>query len=194
MINTVSLAGKTPIESLRIQLDLTRQCRVGMIKGSDMEEQFRFFGMEDLVLKHRHVFATGNLPRNHRLRDVKRACFYNCYQAAHRHNSPWIYCEGFALIGRLKCFVAHHAWLTRADSPGIAFDPTWTGSFSIHDMASATYMGIPFRRQYILQLHRKAQNEFCVLDAAYNRHALLRGVERLEDVIAPILGRTCLSV
>ena len=51
------------------------------------------------------------------------------YRLAMRRKSPWIYTEGYA-VGSVGLAV-HHAWVTRADEPGVAYDLAWEDTSEI---------------------------------------------------------------
>jgi len=161
------------LQSLKEQLGHMVTLRKGM--GAD----YRFCGNEDLVLQVGTVYSYAPIPKGIELPNYVRACFYNAYKAVSRRQKGWIYVEGFALntIG----MAIHHAWLTHEDFPGKAFDPTW----SEHDLESnAVYMGIPFRREYVVEMHKRSKRQyFSVLDCHWAGWPLLTGTERVEDVI-----------
>src|ERR1700680_3455916 len=113
---------------------------------------FRYFGGEDLVLQYGTEFTPAPLPEKHGLQSYPSACFRNAYKAATPKGSPWIYVEGYA-IRRLDTLGILHAWLTRADTPGSAFDPTWK---PVED-DGIVYVGIAFRREYLVKARRRSK-------------------------------------
>jgi hypothetical protein len=125
-------------------------------------------------------FTPAPLTEQHGLRSHPSACFGNAYNAAIPKGSPWIYVEGYG-IGRLDRIGILHAWLTRADTPGVAFDPTWK---PVKD-DGIVYVGIPFRSEYLVKARRRSK-KYGLLDAWEDRWPLLTGRDAIDDVIVSL--------
>jgi hypothetical protein len=157
-------------DMLRTQLEMQRT-----VFRSNVPEVFKFKGSEDLVLRFGAYY-----PRSKRklpTTPLPRACFSQAYRLATRKGSKWVYVEGFAVAEKVG-LVVNHAWITRADDPGEAYDLAWGG-----ELAEAAYLGIPFRPEYVKAMHKASGgNYFSVLDAWWADYPLITGGDRLEDV------------
>ena len=185
----IDLTGKSPLEHLRTELEIYRSMRRRMVGGDDCE--FRFIGMEDLVLQHGTVYTPGTLPADHRFHTIMKACFFNCRKAVIRQRSKqqWIYVEGFAsavLKDKRVLPMAHHAWLTHVDTPTIAFDPTW-GESDDYAQEEIAYLGIPVRREYVIDIFRRSSTpndpNYSVFDVRRADYPVLTGKDRVEDIM-----------
>lgn len=131
---------------------------------------------EDLVRSHGQFYEpAGTQP----FQPIARACFGQSYRIATRKNSHWTYVEGYASHPRTGLVVAH-AWITRPDAPGQAFDLAWDG-----DLSDAIYLGIPFRAGYVRKVHLASKRQYYgVLDAWWMDYPLLTGKTALAEVTA----------
>lgn len=166
----------TALESLLDQMKKFRELqRVCM--GMNGIKDFRFDGIEDLVLHHGYVFerASRKPPKT----PIAKACFQQSYRLAMR-SRKWIYCEGVALTSHGLGLAVNHAWVCRRDAPTIAHDLAWAEG----DRSNTAYMGIPFTREFIREVHLASGREcFGVLDAFWMRHPLITGAIAIENVI-----------
>lgn len=105
-----------------------------------------FFGPEDLVLQRGTVYRNGG----HYGTPIPKACFHRSYLAATRKGSKWIYVEGWASSGRDLSIAVWHAWLTKADNPGVAYDAAWS------EAENAVYLGVPFTAEYLKTSRRRS--------------------------------------
>jgi len=164
------------LESLKLQLEQMRSIRLSL---KDQGPECRFHGSEDLILQFGRVYKPAPLPAGATKWTYPKSCFQNSYKTVTTKRG-WIYVEGFALNPNLG-LSTHHAWLTRADTPGIAFDPTWEDAVD----QGTVYMGIPFDRAYVVKMHRLSRwSLYSVIDAYWARWPLLIGTDRIEDVMA----------
>jgi len=153
------------------------RCRMAGMRRGDKE--IHFFGSEDLVRQHGREFSFFQLPNGHNLPDYPKSCFYNAYRAASRRNSKWIYVEGYAVAS--MGVPVHHAWLTRKDAPNTAFDPTW------NDRGGLMYLGIPFTRDYVMEIRKSSRVEFYILDTYWLGWPLFYGKHKIEDVMESLI-------
>jgi hypothetical protein len=164
------------LESLRRQLEQIRD-----IRRSCVTERPKYCGAEDFILQHGKVYTYKPLTHSN-LPGIPTQCFQNCYSAATRKNSPWIYVEGFALIPSVAIFPFEHAWLTRKDTPDAAYDPTWD-----HANKDVVYLGVPFLTEYIVKICKinraVRRGYFGVLHADRAGYPLLTGADPLADVM-----------
>ena len=138
-------------------------------------EGWRFSCNEDLLLKFGSEYRYGeNLGY-----PIPKACYHQAYSRSVRKNSPWIYVEGMAWRPGVIMPV-NHAWVTRADTPGVAYELAWNG-----DNAGAVYIGIQFSREYMRKCHlaSKASRLYSVLDTWWMDYPLLSGVDKIEEVM-----------
>jgi hypothetical protein len=158
--------------SLHEQLTLYRQLREqGPWKGH--APPTRFSCIEDLVLRHGRTYTAGRAVHE----PVPRACFCRFYKLAGRKGSRWIYVEGYAASAGCR-MVMPHAWLTRADTPGRAYDVAWSDAAE-----GAEYLGIPFRMDYVRRVyHASKRRQFGVLEAWWLGFPLVTGETPVEEV------------
>jgi hypothetical protein len=136
----------------------------------------RFLCVEDLVLQYGAVYTPSQLPHDHGLPRYPKACFQNARTAAVCIRKSWVYVEGYAVSGGSSI---HHAWLTRTDAPGCAFDPTWNHDFD----PERVYLGIPVRREYVVEIYKLSKQQYCgVFDAWWAKWPILTGKVAIEDV------------
>jgi hypothetical protein len=174
MTETVTLTEIiTPLESLREQLCAFRAAR-RVYRSEDRLHPYAC--NEDLILRRGRVFEpSGDRPP---ITPIPRACFDQSYRLTQRRNSPWIYCEGFA-INRTGLAV-NHAWVIHPDAPNQAVELAW-GDELARDCA---YLGLPFQRKFVREMHLKSKRQYySVLDAWWGRYPLLTGEIKLDDVI-----------
>jgi hypothetical protein len=134
----------------------------------------RFYGAEDLVLQHGQNFVPA---RRSPLVVEPRECFRRSYFAATRRGSRWIYTEGFGYRPNFGLAI-HHAWLTRADTPGVAYDVAW------EETGDVLYLGVPLRADYVRQVFESSgKQQFGVLMAHWLKYPLLTGKLDIESVI-----------
>lgn len=139
------------------QLRLPVEMRKSMHQKTRSGKNYRFFGAEDLVLKFGREFKGVARLKHEFEYDVPQHCYQNAYKAAIRRGSPWIYTEGFGYHERLGLAVAH-AWLTRADTPGVAYDPTWSNPWiALH---SGRYFGVQFSREFVSMMHKRSNRKY----------------------------------
>jgi hypothetical protein len=133
----------------------------------------RFLCVEDMVLQHGRIYKAA--PTN--WHPIPRACFHLAYERAVRpRKSEWIYVEGYAARPTLG-IVVQHAWLTRADTPQLAYDTAWD------DNAEAIYLGIPVQAAYVRKCHRSSKHGYySAFDTWWLGHPLLTGKVRIEDI------------
>jgi hypothetical protein len=101
-------------------------------------KEFRFNGIEDLLLKHGKGFAppkTSRLPAGVKRGPMKH-CFENAGDIAVFGGTNLTYCEGYA-CGVIPVL---HAWLVKPD--GQVVDPTWRDG--------KCYFGVPIMRSYLV--------------------------------------------
>jgi hypothetical protein len=160
-----------PLKSLRLQMEtFTRLYRM-------QPSERRFLCIEDLVLQHGTVFRRAVLPPP--VEPLHQACFQQSYRLATRKGARWVYCEGYALSKAVGLGVLH-AWVTRADKPGDAYDLAW----DYGTRKDTAYLGIPFRPEYVREVHHASKREmFSVLDAWWMHYPLITGETRVEDVM-----------
>ena len=144
------------------------QIQNGMVIGP------AFATIRDLVLKHGRHYTPKALPPG-RWRGGFRLCYANALRAA--KSGRWIYVEGYAIPKQTGLAVLH-AWVTDPNSPTVAHDPTWETEIC----SGAEYLGIPFKLDYVLGMRKRAGRPG-VLDTWELKWPLLRGVDRIEDVI-----------
>jgi hypothetical protein len=71
-----------------------------------------------------------------------------------------------------------HAWVARADEPGMAYDLAW------EDNAGSAYLGVAFQPAYVRRIHRRSKGQlYGVLDAWWAHHPLLTGEDALEEAM-----------
>jgi hypothetical protein len=77
----------------------------------------------------------------------------------------------------------HHAWVTRRDDPGAAFELAW-------EEGAASYFGVPIKRDYVRAVVHAGNRHwrYGVLDAFWIGSPLLTGEEPVENVIEAIGG------
>lgn len=135
---------------------------------------YKFICFEEFILKHGQLFPRAAAPPP--VRPMPRECFHQSYRLTTRKNSRWIYCEGFGL-GSFGMPV-HHAWVTKRDAPGEAFDLAWGP-----DHTGAAYVGIMFKPEFVRETRAASKDgEFSVLDAWWQRYPLMTGKVKIEDV------------
>ena len=139
----------------------------------DTSHGWPYICIEDLLLQRGRWYTHQAAP----YQPFPRACYDRAYDHATRRRSRWIYCEGYGLNPRVPLPTAH-AWITRADAPGRAFELAW------EDAAGAAYIGIPFRADYVRKVHRASKyKSYSVLDAWWLHYPLLSGETPLESVV-----------
>ena len=140
-------------------------------------EGWRFSCIEDLVLQHGTPYEFAACPYE----AFPKACYDRAYDHATRRKSPWIYVEGYAANSKAGLPVPH-AWITRADQPGKAFELAWgfAGDPEIH----TAYLGVPIQAGYVRKCHRKSKGGFySVFDTWWMDHPLVTGATPIEEVI-----------
>jgi hypothetical protein len=169
----------TPMEDLRKYLQNFVALRKSMGFSNDLN--VRYYGAEDFVLQHGIEYKPTPL-NGYRLNGPQKACFQTSYQAATRKGSKWVYVEGYALIPRLG-LPTHHAWLTREDKPGCAFDPTWADIDIEQD--SVVYIGVPVRPEYVKKMYELSGKfqQYSILDTWWARWPLFTGEHDVKEVI-----------
>lgn len=142
-------------------------------------DKLRYVCNEDLVLKHGRTFTRAHSP----FVPMPKACFSRSYDIATRKANPkgWIYCEGYAIAP--KCPMAvNHAWLTRADTPDLAYEVAWDWGGA----EDTVYFGMAFEADYVRKVHYASKRQFySVLDHWWgaNSYPLLTGEVKIEDVM-----------
>jgi hypothetical protein len=141
--------------------------------------QWRFRCLEEVVLQFGRAYHPAPSP----FPPAPTACFQKAYRAAARQGSRWIYVEGYAISGTIGGGL-HHAWLTRADTPDVAYDVAWL------DTERAHYLGIPFQIEYVRQVHLASKRHrypggprYGVLEAWWLDLPLVTGKTPIEDVM-----------
>jgi hypothetical protein len=161
----------TSLDQLRQQMSMVtkfRQQHVGVLP-----KQYRFWGAEDLVLKHGKVYPRSQLyPPVAR---IPRACFAQAYRLAMRPRSKWVYVEGFAACSGSMGIAVNHAWVVRADDPTEAHDLAW-------ENPDGVYIGIAFDVEFVRSTFKANRREYGVLDTWRLNYPLLTGKTRIEDV------------
>lgn len=160
------------VELLRKQLEIAAEVRKRYAATLGRTEPF--IGPEDLVLKHGTIYKpTRKKPPTS---PIPRMCYQNAYRVAVRKGSQWVYCEGFAVASH--GLALEHAWVTRAASPGEAYDLAWS-----YDERNA-YMGIAFKPEFVRAVFKASGRlqQFSVLNAWWMGFPLLTGKVNLADV------------
>jgi hypothetical protein len=153
--------------------DLRRQLQMFVDARGISPGYYPYRCIPDFVLKNGRSYSAAESPH----RRVKRCCFQRSYLLAKRKGSPWIYTEGFA-ISPLVGLAMPHAWLTRADQPGRAFEVAWESS------ENAEYLGIPFQFDYVRKVFWAGNCQYYgVLEAWWIHYPLMTGEQPLEEVI-----------
>jgi hypothetical protein len=82
---------------------------------------------------------------------IHKACFEQSYHLTTRRGRiRWIYCEGYAISKAVGLGILH-AWITRADAPGDAYDLAW----NYGTRRDTAYLGIPFKAEYVREYSRQ---------------------------------------
>lgn len=148
--------------------------RLHAMMNHDQRRHLLFACSEDLVLKRGIVYSPSQ--KKPPVERLPKACFQQSYRLSQRRNSRWVYVEGFALMPAIG-IATSHAWVADADGPRVAHDLAW-------DACDAVYIGIPFERDFVRQMHiASGRKWFSVLDAWWINHPLLTGATRIDDVI-----------
>lgn len=143
--------------------------------GKYGDPSLKYICFEDLIVQHGQFFPRAAAPPP--VRPVPRECFSQSYRLTMRKGARWIYCEGFALneIG----MPIHHAWVTKRDAPGEAFDLAWGDERH----AEAVYRGIMFKPEFVRETHLASkEGMYSVLDAYWLRYPLMTGKVKIEEV------------
>ncbi|KKN18320.1 hypothetical protein LCGC14_0956850, partial [marine sediment metagenome] len=138
--------GATPISNDEKELH-TYLTMVADMKRGQGRKDFKYAGMEDMILKHGKFFKPpqkgDKLPKGCEAGEPKE-CYRNSIMNS-ISNEDLIYTEGYATSPSLPGFGFQHAWLTTSD--GKVIDPTWTG-----DKVSpgTAYFGIQMDKDFVL--------------------------------------------
>lgn len=131
------------------------------------------------ILSHGREWTAQALPEGEERGEIKQ-CFANSQaRMVDDHmmgEGRLTYVEGYACSGALDfAFPVHHGWLV--DEAGRVIDLTWEKT------ETATYFGVPFRSEYILEQVRKTEMWCSLLDNPYNDYALLRGLHPVATAV-----------
>jgi len=113
---------------------------------------FKWFGVEELLLKEGCSFAPAPLPKGVR-RGVAKQCYMNAARVALRRDDL-VYCEGYAVAARVPIPLAH-AWL--CDRQGRAIDPTWKEGIA--------YLGVPIKKAFLRKQLARTGHYGILMDA-----------------------------
>lgn len=161
-------------------LDLKNYLRASVEMRKDLKKDYKltYSCAEDFVLRHGTEYRAASPERMKNLNwRTSKHCYQNAYKAAIYRKSNWIYTEGFAIHPNVDICLPH-AWLTRSDNPGMAYDPTWTNN------KEAIYFGVPFKKEYISKMFKESKRKhFSVIYTYWNNYPLLSGEHKTEEII-----------
>lgn len=160
--------------NLRSQLEMHVNFRRTMVDG---DWPHPYLCNEDLVLRQGRAFVRAPKPP---VQVIPKACFALAYRLATKRDSKWIYCEGYAVNPRFCGMAVNHAWVTRADDPGLAYELAWPFG-SAEDTA---YYGMALDAAFVKRTHLSSKRQyFSVLDDWWENYPLLTGEVKIEDVM-----------
>lgn len=139
-----------------------------------------FSSIEDLAQRHGRSFTpAGRIERGWRLHESEKEVVAHCYAiATMRYGAGWVFVEGwvrFAKTGRVK----PHTWLTRTDTPNIAYDMEFNSS-----KEPIEYFGVPLFHGYVKHCFKgSGYKSYSALDTPWNNWSLLRKTKLLEKSI-----------
>lgn len=130
----------------------------------------------DFVLRHGIFMPWRRKPAT--IPDMTpKGCFYNAYELT-RRDRRLTYCEGFAA----GILVTPHAWVI--DQEGYVIDATWDGlDHHADDDEPRCYLGVPFKRQYVLDTMKPWHNNFTILERYWENFPLLSGRHSASSAI-----------